>query len=169
METTVKLYSLSYSNSKTYLFALLFIAGNLILPQLAHLIPSGGLTLLPIYFFTLIAAYKYGFTVGLLTAVLSPIVNHLFFGMPPVAVLPAILVKSTLLACAAAWTARYTGKVSLLALLGVVLAYQIAGTAFEWAWEGSWYVAVQDFRIGIPGMLIQWLGGFALLKALARI
>ncbi len=169
METTVKLYSLNYGNVKTYLFALLFVAGNLILPQLAHLIPSGGLTLLPIYFFTLIAAYKYGFTVGLLTAVLSPVANHILFQMPPAAVLPAILVKSVLLAAVAAYAARRTGQVSLLALLGVVLAYQVAGTTFEWAWEGSWYVAVQDFRIGIPGMLIQWLGGFALLKVLARL
>ena len=76
METTVKLYSLNYSNVKTYLFALLFVAGNITLPQLCHLVPAGGPTLLPIYFFTLIASYKYGFRVGLLTAILSPVINH---------------------------------------------------------------------------------------------
>ena len=76
METSAKLYSLNYSNVKTYLFALLFVAGNIALPQLCHLVPYGGPTLLPIYFFTLIAAYKYGFRVGLLTAVLSPVINH---------------------------------------------------------------------------------------------
>lgn len=38
METkTVKLYSLDYSNVKTYLIAALFIAGNMALPQLFHL------------------------------------------------------------------------------------------------------------------------------------
>ena len=58
METSAKLYSLKHSNVKTYLFALLFVAGNIALPQLCHLIPYGGPTLLPIYFFTLIAAYK---------------------------------------------------------------------------------------------------------------
>ena len=36
METSAKLYSLNYSNVKTYLFALLFIAGNIALPQLCH-------------------------------------------------------------------------------------------------------------------------------------
>ena len=106
METTTKLYSLNYSNVKTYLFALLFIIGNVALPQLCHLTPYGGPTLLPIYFFTLIAAYKYGFRVALLTAILSPIINHLLFGMPPLAVLPAILIKSTLLAGAAALAAH---------------------------------------------------------------
>ena len=40
METSAKLYSLNYSNVKTYLFALLFVAGNIALPQLCHLVPS---------------------------------------------------------------------------------------------------------------------------------
>jgi hypothetical protein len=38
METSAKLYSLNYSNVKTYLFALLFIAGNIALPQLCHMV-----------------------------------------------------------------------------------------------------------------------------------
>ena len=60
-------------------------------------------------------------------------------------------------------------SVSLLAILGVVLTYQVIGTAFEWAIVGSFYEAVQDFRIGIPGMLLQWFGGYALLKAIAKL
>ena len=62
--TTVKLYSLDLSNAKTYLFAGLFVIGNILFPQLAHLVPQGGFIFLPIYFFTLIAAYKYGIHVG---------------------------------------------------------------------------------------------------------
>lgn len=173
METSAKLYSLFFGNVKTYLFALLFVAGNIALPQLCHLVPAGGPTLLPIYFFTLIAAYKYGFRVGLLTAILSPVINHLLFAMPAAAVLPAILIKSGLLAGAAALAARYAKNISLLALLGVILSYQILsyqiiGTAFEWALCGNFFLAVQDFRMGIPGMLIQWFGGYALLKAIAK-
>lgn len=45
MKTTeVKLYSLNYSEIRTYLFGLLFVAGNIILPQCCHLIPQEGLT-----------------------------------------------------------------------------------------------------------------------------
>ena len=168
MEKSVKLYSLSFSDVKTYLFALLFVAGNIALPQLCHLAPMGGPTLLPIYFFTLVAAYKFGFRAGLLTALLSPVANYLLFGMPAAAVLPAILVKSGLLAGAAALAARHTKGVPLMALLGVVLAYQLLGTAFEWALCGDFFVAVQDFRIGVPGMLLQWFGGYALLKAISK-
>lgn len=41
METSAKLYSLPFGNVKTYLFALLFVAGNIALPQLCHLVPAG--------------------------------------------------------------------------------------------------------------------------------
>lgn len=39
--TTVKLYSLGYSQTKTYLAAALFMVGNIALPQLFHLVPQG--------------------------------------------------------------------------------------------------------------------------------
>ena len=97
METTVRLYAPDYTEKRTYWLAVLFAVGNIVLPQLFHLVPQGGVTWLPIYFFTLVGAYKYGWRVGLLTAVLSPCVNSWWFGMPAAAVLPAILLKSVLL------------------------------------------------------------------------
>lgn len=164
MEKTVKLYTLSYSEVKTYWMALLFVAGNIALPQLCHLVPQGGLTWLPIYFFTLVGAYKYGWKVGLLTAIISPLVNSMIFGMPAQSMLPAILMKSTLLAFAAGWMAQKYGKVTLLSLLSVVLAYQCVGTLGEWIMTGSFHTAIQDFRIGLPGMALQVFGGYAVLR-----
>ena len=168
MEAAVKLYSLDYNNVKTYLTALLFVAGNMILPQIFHLVPQGGITWLPIYFFTLVAAYKCGWKVGLLTGVLSPVINSLFFGMPAFGLLPVILLKSVLLAMAAGFAAYRFQRVSLLVLLGVVLFYQVLGTLGEWAIEGSFFVAVQDFRIGLPGMALQVIGGYLFVKHLIR-
>ena len=169
MEKTVKLYTLSYNEIKTYLFATLFIAGNIIFPQLCHLIPGGGFVWLPIYFFTLIASYKYGIKVGLLTAILSPMVNSLIFGMPAVAMLPIILTKSVLLASVAAYVAHRFNKVAILPILIAVLSYQVVGIAIEWIMVKDLWTAVQDFRIGIPGLLLQLLGGYALLKAIAKL
>lgn len=169
MNSTAKLYDYNFATAKTYLFATIFIAGNLILPQIAHFVPQGGFIFLPIYFFTLIAAYKYGFKVGLLTAVLSPVVNNLLFGMPPAAVLPAILIKSILLAGAAAYLAKKTNTISIVNLVIAVLLYQLSGTLAEWIMTGDFFVAVQDFRLGIPGMLLQIFGGYALLKAIRKI
>lgn len=166
--TTLKFYELDYRSMKAYIAATIFVAGNIVLPQIFHLIPNGGITFLPIYFFTLIAAYKYGWKVGLLTAVLSPLINHLLFDMPPLHLLPAILVKSLLLAATAGMTAKYFRRITIPILLGVVLSYQVTGTFAEWAIEGSLYVAIQDFRIAIPGMLLQIFGGYAVIKYLLK-
>ena len=166
--TTLKLYNLSYSDSKTYLFATLFVIGNILLPQLAHLVPQGGFIFLPIYFFTLIAAYKFGWKAGLLTAIFSPLVNHVLFGMPPLAVLPAILIKSVFLSFSAAIAAKYFKTISLPILLLVVLSYQVFGTLLEWSIVGDCFVAIQDFRIGIPGMLIQIFGGYLIINKLMK-
>lgn len=164
MERSVRLHSLSFGSVRTYLTALLLIAGNVALPQLFHMVPQGGLTWLPIYFFTLVGAWIYGWRVGVLTALLSPVVNSLLFGMPPVAALPAIMLKSTLLAVFAGYAASRSRRVSLPALAAVVLAYQCVGTLGEWMLKGDFILACQDFRIGVPGMLLQIFGGMLIIR-----
>lgn len=126
--TTLKLYSLEYKEAKTYLMAALFIAGNIVFPQLCHTANMGGPTWLPIYLFTLVGAYKYGWRVGLLTAVASPFINSAWFGMPVPASLPAILLKSILFAGIAGYTAYRFQKVSIVLMPAVVLGYQLTGT-----------------------------------------
>lgn len=160
----IALYQLGLKEVKTYLLAAAFVVGNIALPQLCHLIPQGGLIFLPIYFFTLIAAYKYGITVGLLTAIISPLVNNLLFGMPSTAMLPIILVKSTLLALAAAYVAKRTQKVSLFTVTMAVVAYQVTGMLVEWALTGSLQTALQDIWLGYPGIFLQIIGGWLILR-----
>ncbi|MDO4320173.1 MAG: ECF transporter S component [Bacteroidales bacterium] len=164
MQTTVKLHNPGYDRPVTYVMAALFVIGNIVLPQLAHLVPQGGVTWLPIYFFTLVGAYKYGWRTGLLTAVISPVVNSVFFGMPAEAALPAIILKSILLALAAGYAASRYGRATLGLLIAVVLSYQIIGTAGEWIMNGNFHAAAQDFRIGIPGMLLQIVGGWFVIN-----
>lgn len=166
MQTTVKLYAFGYRELRTYLAAALFVVGNIVLPQLAHLIPQGGVTWLPIYFFTLIGAYKYGWRVGLLTAVASPLLNSWLFGMPAPQMLPAILMKSVVLAAAAGFAARRFRTVTLPLMLAVVLTYQVVGTFGEWSLTGSFYAAAQDFRVGLPGMALQVVGGYWFIRHL---
>lgn len=131
--SSVTLYSTGYRETRTYLAAALFAPGNIVLPQLCHLVQLGGPTMLPIYFFTLVGAYKYGWRTELLTALASPLVNAALFGMPAVTALPAILAKSALLAGAAGYAARRFNRVSVALLAAVVLFYQIVGSAGEWA------------------------------------
>ena len=160
--------TLSLTNYNTYIFSAMFIVGNILLPQLCHLVPQGGLMLLPIYFFTLVGAYCYGINLGLLTAVLSPVVNSMLFGMPPAAALPAILVKSVSLAVVASYVAHRSQRVSIGLLALVVVAYQIVGMAFEFVYTGSLYAALQDVRLGIPGLLMQVLLGYVFIKKISK-
>lgn len=161
---SVNLYSYNYRQAKTYLIAVLFVLGNIVLPQMFHLVPKGGITWLPIYFFTLVGAYKYGWRVGLLTAIASPIVNSVLFGMPMPSALPAILIKSVLLAIGAGWAANRYHKVSIPLLFLVVAFYQIVGGIAEWAMTGSLMSALQDVRIGLPGIALQIVGGYAFIR-----
>ena len=169
MESTVKLYSLKAIELKSYAYALLFVAGNIVLPQICHLIPMGGQMLLPIYFFTLIAAYKYGFFTGLLTAVASPLINHALFGMPATEMLTILLIKSALLAVAASYMAQHTKQIKIQSLLAVVIFYQGIGMIAEFFLTGSFMAAMQDIRIGFPGILLQVIGGYFCLKALKNV
>ena len=86
--------------------------------------------------------------------------------MPAAGMLPAILLKSALLAVAAGYVANRFKRVSVPMLALVVLAYQLAGTLGEWATLGNFILAFQDFRIGIPGMVLQVFGGYLFIKYL---
>ncbi len=165
---TTQLQTYNLTNAKTYLLATLFVVGNVLFPQLAHLIPQGGFIFLPIYFFTLIAAYRYGIHVGMLTAVLSPLMNNVLFGMPPSPMLLPILIKSGILAIAASLIAKHYKKVALLPIILSIIAYQFFGTLIEWALVKDFYTAVSDIRLGIPGIAIQLFGGYFVLKALSK-
>lgn len=166
MQSSVSLYNCRFGEGRTYVLSALFVVGNVVLPQLFHLVPRGGMIWLPIYFFTLVAAYKYGWKAGVMTALASPVVNSLLFGMPAAAALPAILLKSILLALCAAAAARRFGRVSLWLLAGVVVCYQALGTLGEWALSGSLLTAFQDVRLGLPGMALQVVGGYLCIRRL---
>lgn len=157
----------NFTSLSTYVAAAIFVVGNIVVPQLCHLIPNGGLIFLPIYFFTLVGAFKCGWKVGLLTAILSPVVNCLLFGMPPVASLPAILIKSVALVLAVALVSRKMGF-SIWSVAIAVISYQIVGMAAEFLMDFNFMHALQDVRIGWPGILIQIVGGWALLKAIEK-
>ena len=53
-------------------------------------------------------------------------------------------------------------------LLAVVLLYQVVGSLIESAMLGSLSLGFQDFRIGIPGMLLQVFGGYLFIKYLLK-
>ncbi|OGP86667.1 MAG: ECF transporter S component [Deltaproteobacteria bacterium RBG_19FT_COMBO_43_11] len=166
--TEFRHHSLPVTQLRFYMFISFFVAGNIILPLIVHTLPQGGKIFLLIYFFTLIAAYRFGLTMGIATALLSPLANFFLTGMPPASALPVIMVKSLLLAAAASWIAHRTQKISLAHIAAVVVIYQFLGGIFEWIYKGSLFYALSDFQIGFPGILIQIVAGYFLLMWLSR-
>ncbi|MFV0505274.1 MAG: hypothetical protein ACK5L5_00970 [Bacteroidales bacterium] len=84
------------------------------------------------------------------------------------AVLPVILIKSTLLAVFTSLAASRFQKAGILHLVAVVLAYQVVGMFIEWAIVKDAHVALQDFRMAVPGLLLQVFGGWLFINHIIR-
>ena len=159
---------LGWSEVKLYLFSALFAAGNLLVPLALHTIPDAGAVFLPLFFFTLIAAWQFGLWTGLVVALVSPILNYLLIGMPPAALMPGILTKSVAFALVAVLLARSTHKVSLWGLIVAVAAMQTAGFVVERFTGTPMGVSLKLLQMAIPGMLILVFGGYLILRLLNR-
>ena len=154
--------TLTLKQSQTYAWSALFIAANIALPHLFHLIPGGGVMFLPIYFFTLIGAMRYGWQLGLLTAVMTPIVGNLIFGAPRAELLPDMLLKGAALSLVGAYVAQKWGVKLVTCIAAVVAAFALVGLA-ELPFMGAAY-AFQDFVTGLPGMAMMTLGAWLTSK-----
>lgn len=164
METNIRLYTLNYTEVRTYLFAALFVACNIALPQLFHLIPQGGIIFAPLSLVILAGAYKLGWKTGLLAALASPLVNHLLFGLPAWSVMHVMVIKLATLAIIAGVTAQHYKKVTIPLLITVVFISEVIGGLSELLLTGGVSATIADFTIGWPGLLLQVFGTYILLK-----
>ena len=166
--TTAKLYTLNYDEAKTYMWAAIFIVCNLALPQVFHLIPQGGIIFSPLSLVIMASAYKFGWKTGLLAALLSPSVNHLITGMPATEVLPVMTMKLAVLALVAGLAAQRFKSVNLPLLIGVVLITKAIECLGEFVLTGGIAATIADFTIGWPGLILQILGTWLIIKYLHR-
>lgn len=164
MEANVKLYAYNYAEAKTYLWAMAFVACNLILPQVFHLIPQGGIIFAPLSFVILAGAYKFGWKTGLLAALASPLVNHAITGMPAWGVMPVMTLKLAVIALVAGLAAQRFKIVSLPLIIAVVLISMVLGALGELAITGGIAATISDVTIGWPGILLQVFGTWLILK-----
>jgi hypothetical protein len=164
MEANVRLYALNYDEAKTYLWATVFVACNLVLPQVFHLIPQGGVIFSPLSLVILVGAYKFGWKTGLLAALASPLVNHAITGMPAWEVMPVMTLKLAVLAMVAGLAAQRFKTVNLPLLIGVILVSKAIGCLGEFILTGGIAATIADFTIGWPGLLLQVFGAWLILK-----
>jgi hypothetical protein len=153
---------------RLYGFAAVFSLGNLVAPMAVHSVPQGGLIFLPIFFFTLVAAARFGFAAGVLTGIASPLVNFALTGLPPSGELFTVLAQSILLATVICLFASRSGRVGVPALFLAAVSMQLAGFAIDLARGVSASVCLDALRLGIPGVALMVVGGYAVLRLLDR-
>lgn len=139
----------------TYLWVLALVAGNVLFPQLCHMMPLGGKALLPIMLFTMVAAVRFGLSCALLTAVVSPLISSLLFGMPTGVMLVAVLVKSLVIALVFGFWRERKGTFSILNLLLLAVAVQAFCFVVEGALMFGFDVSWADLLISYPGVILQ--------------
>lgn len=162
MNANVK--TLTLGQPAVYLWSALFVAANVLFPQLCHLVPWGGKALLPIMLFTLVAAVRFGVGCALLTAVASPLVSTLLFGMPSGMMLGAVLAKSAVIALVFGLWKETHRAFTLPAIVLLVLFCQafcfLTEGGLMFGWETSW----ADLLISWPGMSLQVLAGWLVIR-----
>jgi ABC-type antimicrobial peptide transport system permease subunit len=158
---------LGLGDIRLYLATSAMVLGNVLLPYAVHRIPDGGRIFLPIFFFTLIAGWRFGMMAGLLTGLLSPLANHFLTGMPPAPALQSIMVQSALLGALASVASARSRRLSLPILTLVVLLHQTL-ILLPLLIQSGVNPVLAALERRLPGLLLQIFGGFALLWFMGR-
>ncbi len=166
--------------TKRLVITALHIALSLILPMAFHAIPNAGGIFLPMHIPVLLCGLTCGFSYGLVCGVCAPLLSSLLTGMPPAAILPAMLCELAVYGAVSALLLRHTGAGAkgmagrvYLALVGAMLAGRVVNGALNAlifrAGEYSlqiWLTA--SFIRALPGVIIQLLLIPAILLALQK-
>jgi len=158
--------ALSFRNIRTYILTALFVIGNIAFPYACHAIPNGGKMFLPIFFFTLIGTYKFGWKTGLLTALASPLANHFLYGMPASAMLLDVVAKSLIMVLAVTLVTSKMNKLSFISVTATVVLAQLLGSAFSFVLGNNLGHVYNSLQVSVPGLLVQVVIGYILLAAL---
>jgi hypothetical protein len=150
------------SGTKT-IYGSFFLALGVVLPIGFHLFQFGGFIFLPMHIPVLLAGFILGGKYGLLVGLLTPIISHLFTGMPPLSppVLPMMIVELACYGLAAGLLYR-NGRNIYVALIGAMIFGRIGagsalylGAVFLGLDIPIWAIVSGGIVKGIPGIVIQ--------------
>ena len=140
------------------------IALCVVLPIAFHSIPDGGSVFLPMHIPVLICGMICGWPYGLLCGLMGPLLSSLITGMPPAAVLPAMMVECGTYGAVSGLVLKFvrTGKTYVDLYTALVIA-MIAGRVVSGIAKAliftpglsltAWITA--SFVTALPGIVIQ--------------
>ena len=151
---------LPFASTRLYAVVAIFVALDVAVPWLCHVIhPMAGPTLLPMFFFVLLAGLLFGWRAGVLVGIITPLLSHAMTGMPVIAVLPRVLIEGTVYGLVAGLLYHNGGFRALWATVGAIVLGRLATIALLFALStGSINGAAEVWRalqIGWPGIIAQ--------------
>ena len=148
-----------------------------VLPMVFHSVPNGGVIFLPMHIPVLLCGMMCSWPYGLLCGLAGPLLSSLITGMPPAAILPAMMLEcgvyglSTGLMMAHVRTGKKLADLYISLTVSMVLGRVVSGIAKALIFApgttlAGW--ATVSFVTGLPGIVIQLILIPLLLTALER-
>ena len=140
------------------------IALCVVLPQAFHAVPNAGSVYLPMHIPVLLCGLICGAPYGLLCGMAGPALSHLFTGMPPIGMLPAMLVECAVYGLIAGLVMVIKTKKLYLDLYLSLIAAMLAGRIVSGIAKalifsaGEYSIALwvtSSFVTSLPGIIIQ--------------
>jgi len=167
------------NNIKKMVIAALFIALGIVLPMAFHTIPNAGRIFLPMHIPILLCGIVCGFPYGLICGILTPLLSSLTTGMPPAAMLPAMICELAVYGAVSSLFMRYAPVKNMyaktyVALIGAMLAGRVLfGALNAFIFNAGaysmrmWLTAA--FVTALPGVAIQIIIIPAVVAALHKM
>lgn len=164
--------------TKRLVLAALLLALGVILPTATHSIPNAGSVLLPMHIPVLLSGLTCGWGYGLACGLLAPALSNLITGMPPAAVLPAMVCELAAYGLISGFSAKFihTGKrtadLYVQLIVSMLIGRAVYGAMNALIFRAGAYsmeiFLTAAFVTALPGILIQLLLLPSLVLALEK-
>ncbi len=174
--------ALKYVDARSYVLTGIFISLATFTPWLFHQFRLAGPTFLPMHIFVFVAGLLFGWRVGLIVGLFTPLSSYAVSGMPALMVLPQIIVELSVYGLVAGvlrqsfklrviWSllgAMVAGRLALLVTVSLLYlggeVYSPVGVAAN-PLDVVWPV----IRLGLPGIIIQLVTIPLVIKVAERV
>ena len=100
---TVSQCTVSLTSFRSWAVTAIFVVGCVFFTQLFSLLTIPEIVWIPFFLITIFVAYRYGWKMGLVTAIASPAINYVLFGTPGVMALSIIMFAGAVIASVTAY------------------------------------------------------------------
>ncbi|MCL1953018.1 MAG: ECF transporter S component [Oscillospiraceae bacterium] len=156
------------SSPKKIVSTALLIAAGVALPLAFHALPNAGRVFLPMHIPVLLCGLLCGFPWGLACGVITPLLSTLLTGMPPAAMLPAMLCELAAYGLVSALLARHSPVKNPYARVYLALAgAMLSGRLVQGALNALVFSAGSySLRLWLTGAFVTALPGIAIQAVL---